>query len=46
MKEVESDIKITSVMISKKQLFAQCQKKNRKDVMEQKADLAVQRIQN
>ena len=27
MKEIESEIKITSVRISKKQLFAQCQKK-------------------
>ena len=30
MKEIESDIKITSVRISKKQLFAQCQKKKQK----------------
>ena len=30
MKETESDIKITFVRISKKQLFAQCQKKSLK----------------
>ena len=48
MKEKESDIKITSVRISKSNYLPSARKKLKRceDVMKQKADLAVQRIRN